>query len=81
MEGKNGAGTKVETQGENAVTIPDSENGIIHGCITTGIGESTNEWFIDSGATTHMTNNLVFCELMASGPMVPHSFPGLLEDT
>ena len=26
-------------------------------------------------------NHLVFCELMASGPMVPHSFPGLLEDT
>src|SRR6218665_3200173 len=38
---------------KNAVTIPDSENGIIHGCFTTGIGESTNEWFIDSGATTH----------------------------
>src|SRR6218665_1791423 len=27
------------------------------------------------------TNHLVFCEPMASGPMVPHSFPGLLEDT
>src|SRR6218665_1606958 len=26
-------------------------------------------------------NHLVFCEPMASGPMVPHSFPGLLEDT
>src|SRR6218665_2307491 len=26
-------------------------------------------------------NHLVFCELMASGPMVPHSFSGLLEDT
>src|SRR6218665_2960535 len=50
---------------KNAVTIglPDSENGIIHGCITTGIGESTNE-FIDSGATTHMTNNLDFFEVV-----------------
>src|SRR6218665_651629 len=26
-------------------------------------------------------NHLVFCEPMASGPMVPHSSPGLLEDT
>src|SRR6218665_2528578 len=26
-------------------------------------------------------NHLVFCERMATGPMVPHSFPGLLEDT
>ena len=24
--------------------------------------QSTNEWFIDSGATTHMTNNLDFFE-------------------
>src|SRR6218665_2420439 len=64
MEGKNGAGTKVETQGKNAVTIPDSENGISHGCFTIGIGESTNEWFIDSGATTHMTNNLDFFEVI-----------------
>src|SRR6218665_1223664 len=47
---------------KNAVTIPDSENGIIHGCFTTGIGESTNEWFI--GATTHMTNNLDFFEVI-----------------
>jgi len=49
---------------KNAVTIPDSENGISHGCFTTGIGESTNEWFIDSGATTHMTNNLDFFEVI-----------------
>src|SRR6218665_3842770 len=41
-----------------------SESGIIHGCFTTGIGESTNEWFIDSGATTHMTNNLDFFEII-----------------
>src|SRR6218665_3446935 len=26
-------------------------------------------------------NHLVFCESMASRLMVPHSFPGLLEDT
>src|SRR6218665_3694162 len=37
---------------------------MIHGCFTTGIGESTNEWFIDSGATTHMTNNLDFFEVI-----------------
>ena len=41
---------------KHAVVIPDSENDISHGCFTTGISESTNEWFIDSGATTHMTN-------------------------
>src|SRR6218665_2205601 len=28
---------------KNAVVIPDSENGISHGCFTIGIGESTNE--------------------------------------
>src|SRR6218665_2653368 len=28
-----------------------------------------------------LRNHLVFCESMASGLMVPHSFPGLLEDT
>src|SRR6218665_946996 len=27
-----------------------------------------------------LRNHLVFCEPMASGSMVPHSFPGLLED-
>src|SRR6218665_1371241 len=26
-------------------------------------------------------NHLACCETMASGPMVPHSFPGLLENT
>src|SRR6218665_2432825 len=49
---------------KNAVVIPDSENDIIHGCFTTGTGKSTNEWFIDSGATTHMTNNLDFFEVI-----------------
>src|SRR6218665_2891147 len=28
-----------------------------------------------------LRNHLVVCESMASGPMVPHSFPGLLEAT
>src|SRR6218665_2272614 len=49
---------------KNAVVTPDSENDISHGCFTIGIGESTNEWFIDSGATTHMTNNLDFFEVI-----------------
>src|SRR6218665_725776 len=49
---------------KNAVVTADSENDISHGCFTIGIGESTNEWFIDSGATTHMTNNLDFFEVI-----------------
>src|SRR6218665_334389 len=49
---------------KNAVVTPDSENNISHGCFITGIGESTNEWFIDSGATTHMANNLDFFEVI-----------------
>src|SRR6218665_2565898 len=49
---------------KNAVTILDSENGIIHGCFTTSIGESTNEWFIDSRSEQHMTNNLDFFEII-----------------
>src|SRR6218665_3784214 len=55
---------RAKHRAKNAVTIPDSENDIIHGCLTTSIGESTNEWFIDSGATTHMTNNLDFFEII-----------------
>src|SRR6218665_539470 len=49
---------------KNAVVIPYSENDISRGCFTTGIGESTNEWFIYSGATTHMTSNLDFFEVI-----------------
>src|SRR6218665_1510113 len=55
---------RLKHMAKNAVTIPDSEKGISHGCFTIGIGESTNEWFIDSGLTTYMTNNLDFFEVI-----------------
>ena len=33
---------------------------MIHSCFTIGINQKTADWFVDSGATTHMTNNLNF---------------------
>jgi len=31
-----------------------------HSCFTIGLGQKTTDWFVDSGASTHMTNNLSF---------------------
>lgn len=44
---------------KSAVTT-EEDDGTYHGCFTVGIDQITSDWFIDSGATTHVTNNLNF---------------------
>jgi len=58
---------KPKHKAKNAIStrLHDSDNDDVnHGCFTIGIGQMTSDWFIDSGATTHMTNNLSFFEVL-----------------
>jgi len=69
MEQENNKQPKSKHKAKNAIATElhgsDSEtDDTNHGCFTIGIGQMTSDWFIDSGATTHMTNNLSFFKVL-----------------